>query len=387
MSAPTATHHSLSGLADLGPFSSLELDRRMRRQRALASRRSHASGASARAAAAPPAMEGTMSFVRTWIGPLMWIVLLVLVAASEARSDVVVETLEVDAGGELIVDAPRGSVHVTGVDSEGEDAPQTLTIEVHRYGLPPHVHIDVEQDGDRVRVSGHRIPLLHWLPPFSWRRTTFEIQVPKQFDVQVETNGGNVEIHGVEGHVDANTSGGRLHFRDIDGTVAGHTRGGSVEVDGCSDDVVVRTSGGSIHLEDVDGDVVARTAGGRIHIFEAGGDVEASTAGGSIEVVRVAGEVQAQSGGGGIRARFTGEPAGELEAAGGDIHVWFPAEAGADVDARALGGSVVIEHTTDPDVWAEGSHHDEGRVRAEVGGGGEELRLRALGGSIRVREL
>jgi hypothetical protein len=328
-------------------------------------------------------MPMSMTIGKAWIGPLLWTALLILVAAGEARSDVLYEEFTAQPGGDLIVDAPRGAVFVMGDSGDSN----VVTVEVQRWGLWPHMNVEIEQEDNTIRVIAHHIPVLHWLPPFSWRRARFEIHVPARFDIDIHTRGGSVEVAGIEGHVQAETSGGSLLFHNIDGTVIGQTSGGSVEVDNCTRDVEVRTAGGSIHMETVGGNVVARTAGGRIHIFEAAGDVDATTVGGSIEVVRVGGEVLAHTGGGGIRARFTGEPGGELETVGGSIDVWFPASSGADLDARAVGGNVVVEHEGDSDSWAEASGHGEGSVRASLGGGGLPLRLRTLGGSIHVREL
>ena len=325
----------------------------------------------------------SLSIGKAWIGPLVWTALLLLVAAGEARSDTIVEEFRVEPGGELVVDASRGSVRVTGSDANLD----VVQVEVQRWGLWPHMRVSVEQDGNDIIVEAHHIPILHWLPPFSWRRARFDITVPASFSVDVNTRGGSIEVDGIDGHVDAKTRGGRLTFQDVSGTIVGETYGGSIEVDDCTRDVEVRTFGGSIHVEGVGGDLVAHTSGGRIHVFESDGDVDATTHGGSIELVRIAGEVSAHTGGGGIRARFSGEPGGELETIGGGIDVWFPADAGANLDARAVGGRVEVEHDGDENAWAEVSGHGEGSVRAAIGGGGAPLRLRTVGGSIRVREL
>ena len=80
------------------------------------------------------------------------------------------------------------------------------------------------------------------------------------------------------------------------------------------------------------------------------------------------GHIVARTSGGSIRARFQGPPAGELATAGGNIDVAFPPDVGADLDANASGGRVIVDH-------------------ASILSGGEPLRLRTSGASIRVHEL
>ena len=310
------------------------------------------------------------SVTKTLLGPAMWMLLLLLVAGSKAQGGVETHEFSVEPGGHLTVDAPRGTVRVRGTSQneaaslEGEPA-GTVRVEIRRRGLPPMTRIQVRQDGDDILVRGHSVPLLHHLPPWSWRQVRIDVVVPANFKVDLATRGGGIEVRDLTGEVEAKSSGGGLAFRDIVGTIRGRTAGGRVEVDHCHGEVDVRTGGGRIEVDDLDGNLVAATAGGRIDVSDIAGDVEVRTLGGRIEALEVNGELTARSAGGRIRARFDGAPAGDLETTGGSIDVTFPPNFGADLDARALGGRVNVDY-------------------AAINNEGERLRLRTIGGAIRV---
>jgi DUF4097 and DUF4098 domain-containing protein YvlB len=302
----------------------------------------------------------------TLLGPLLWVALLLLFAGGEAHGAVEREEFEVEPGGRLVVDAPRGSVRVHAVRYDSAE-PALVTVEIRRFGLSPMLRFTTRQDGNDVIVEGRRLPVLRWLPPWSWRRVRIDVSVPEQFDVDIATRGGGVEVDGVSGQVEARARGGKLRFREVTGPIDGRTSGGPIEVDDCNGSIELRTAGGSIDVDRVDGDVRARSSSGSINLVEVDGDIEARTSGGSIAAIDVTGELIATTSGGGIRARFEGAPAGELETSGGSIDVAFPPDVGADLDARSLGGRVQIEHDA-------------------ILSGGELLRLRTLGGHIRVHE-
>ena len=90
--------------------------------------------------------------------------------------------------------------------------------------------------------------------------------------------------------------------------------------------------------------------------------------------------VEADTSGGAINVRFSDAPSGVLETSGGNIDVEFPEGQGMDLDARTSGGSVWI----DEQLTVRG-RVEPTRVEAEVGEGGEGLRLRTSGGDIRIR--
>ena len=257
-------------------------------------------------------------------------------------------------GGRLQVDLASGSVEVESHDDHevrvdarvGGVAARSLEFRLTGNG------VDVFFSAD---VGG-------WAQLLGGTRLRVRLKVPRHYDLEIRTHGGSIEIEGIRGEVVARTSGG------------------SVEVDAIEGNVDLRSSGGSIEAKEIHGNLVARTSGGRIRGSEISGDVEARTSGGPIKITDVGGEVDLHTSGGGISVRFTDEPAGQLETSGGGSEVQFPEDAGVDLDARTRGGRVEIEHG----ITVRGEL-DPSRVVGTINGGGQTLRLRTSGGSIRVR--
>jgi hypothetical protein len=188
--------------------------------------------------------------------------------------------LEVSEGGRLVIGAWAGSVNVS-AGSRG-----TVEVEVRSQGVLPAPLLEIERDGDDVYVAARSAPLLQWLPRWAWRNVQLEVSVPARYSVDVATHGGRVEIHGVDGEVEARSRGGHLVFRNVRGPIDGRTSGGSIDVSGCCGDVDVATSRGSIDIRDVEGQVSAHTRGGRIAVIDAAGELLLRSGGGAIQIER-----------------------------------------------------------------------------------------------------
>ncbi|MBI1895932.1 MAG: DUF4097 family beta strand repeat protein [Acidobacteria bacterium] len=192
----------------------------------------------------------------------------------------------------------------------------------------------------------------------------YKVRVPTQFNVNLTTHGGSIEVGDLEGEARAKTSGGSLKFGRIAGPVWGRTSGGGITLSGTKGPADVRTSGGSIRIGDVSGSVEAQTSGGSVHIERATGKVMARTSGGS------------------VTARLTAQPAADcsLTTSGGNVTVFVAESIKADLDASTSGGRVVTDiPTLAPREISRRS------VKAQLNGGGPRLYLRTSGGSIHVR--
>ena len=259
------------------------------------------------------------------------------------------QSVRVAPGGRLEVDLDSGSVEV-----ETDDEP-VVSVQAFAEGWgADSKEFELESDGTNARLRGHG---RSWLSP----RVRVRITVPERYDVEIQTQGGSIEIDELGGSVQAATSGG------------------SIEVDGAQGSVELETSGGEIQADEVRGDVRAQTSGGSIEISEVTGSVDARTQGGSIQAHDVGGRVDAHTSGGSISVRFTGVVEGEIETAGGSIEVELPEGAAFDLDATTHGGRVELE----PEIQLTG-RIQPGRVKGQVGGGGPELRLATSGGNVRV---
>lgn len=300
--------------------------------------------------------------------------------------DDVVKSFTAQPGGRLVVTLDRGSIEVRGVEAESVDVKLVRRV---RTGagraskfLTNHI-VTVMQDGNTVVVraqsTGQRATRGVGNGP--GLQVKCLVTVPRRFDVELGTAGGNISVAELNGKVNARTSGGGLRFEKIDGTISGRTGGASVTVAKCKGTVTVRTSGGNLQLRDIEGDVEARTSGGSIQADKLDGKSVLKTSGGSIRVTAVKGRVDARTAGGGITLELPEQPTGDcsLSTSGGCIKVTLDACVGVDIDARTSGGRVL----TDLHINSIGRLvQKKNELRAKVNGGGPSVTVRTSGGDI-----
>lgn len=219
-----------------------------------------------------------------------------------------------------------------------------------------------------------------------WNRrheVKFLITTPKQFNVNLKTRGGSIDVSSLSGNVKVKTSGGSLSFKDITGPVNGKTSGGSINANGVVGDVEVKTSGGFIQVDKVDGKIYAKTSGGSIKVSEVSGIVEAKTSGGSIAVDKANQGVNAATSGGSVKVSFSGQPKEDcvLKTSAGSVNVAFAEQVGFDIHASANAGKIYS------DFEVEGSKQSKRKMKGTVNGGGPKLTLKTSAGSIKIEKL
>lgn len=203
------------------------------------------------------------------------------------------------------------------------------------------------------------------------RHVRFEISIPSQFDVNLETSGGDVVLQGTfNGQLKGETSGGDIRFADATGHVQMTTSGGDISGGKVTGDAGLDTSGGDIKVEFVTGEANLDTSGGDITVGNVGKTLKASTAGGDITVGNVGGMADMSTAGGTIHV---GDVAGEARAstAGGDIVMGIVSgsasmrTAGGDLELKGASGTISAK-TSGGDVTL---HNVTGTVTGETAGG------------------
>ncbi len=263
-----------------------------------------------------------------------------------ATASAIEETFEVSSGGKLVVEAQSAKLDVQGSDtdqlqvmiSRGSDDASEIeddyTIEFSRQG--GEVKLVVER---RNNFSG-------W-----WTRSRslhIEVSLPDEFDVDLQTSGGSIDLDGTSGNAD------------------------------------LKTSGGTIRIGHVGGEIRARTSGGNISIDRAGSTVSAHTSGGRIEIDELHGAIDAQTSGGSIRVGIAGQPTADstLKTSGGSVTVFVEPTIAVALDARTSGGRASSELP----ITVLGSASKD-RLEGDINGGGPLLKLRSSGGSVSLRTL
>ena len=153
---------------------------------------------------------------------------------------------------------------------------------------------------------------------------SLRFQVPEDFNVEISTSGGDLEVENLKGEVDLATSGGDIDITSVTG------------------DVEIATSGGDINLERVDGTIDAATSGGDIGVERCGSRVSVHTSGGDIELLQVTGVISCATSGGDIVLRdLNGEA--DMATSGGDIDI-LDVKGNKLVDASTSGGDIHAEN-------------------------------------------
>jgi DUF4097 and DUF4098 domain-containing protein YvlB len=209
-----------------------------------------------------------------------------------------------------------------------------------------------------------------------WLEVRYEVSIPKQFDVDLKTAGGNIRVDEMDGNAVAHTSSGSIDLPAVTGRVEARNAGGNISIGEAGANVNAQTTSGSILMKKAKGKVELSNAGGNIRVDEAGGDVAAQTTSGSVNVGSVNGRsVRIRNAGGNIAI---GEAVGDVwvETTSGSISV---KKANGKVDARDAGGDISIGEAGD--IWAETT---SGSISVKKANG--KVDARNAGGNISIGE-
>lgn len=296
-----------------------------------------------------------------WTRILTAALLVVLATGAALAADKTFErTIKASPGGTLSVSTDMGSVGVRG--TEGSEVVIKARMEGRERDLEEFV-IEAKETAGGVEVTG-RVPKGFWRALRGTHMSvTFEIQVPRRYNVRLETAGGDVTVADLTGEVTGETSGGTVTVRKIEGKARLETSGGDIRIDGVKGDVTGETSGGDIKAAAVVGGVRVETSGGNIGLDNIDGKVFAETSGGNITIV--------------VKGANRGIHA---ETSGGNITVSIGKSVGAMLDAGTSGGDVECDIPV-----AVSGKISESRIRGTVNGGGEVIYAHTSGGNVRIR--
>ena len=313
-------------------------------------------------------------------------VLLISLSASVASEDNLSQQIDVTTGGKLIVDVDFGAIQV-GAGTDGK-----ISLEAHRvieFGdetkekeFLAAAPITVTKEGNVVTVRVRRKgSWIGWNFGHSRMDASYTLHVPKQFDLDLRTSGGDIAAVDVSGNLKAHTSGGKLEFANLEGTLSANTSGGSISLEGCRCPAEIKTSGGDISLVNGTGILHAETSGGRIEVHNLAGDADLETSGGNLVLEKIKGKLVGRTSGGSIHTSIPDEVAGDmqLKTSAGNIELAVPENAALDIDARTTGGRVISE------LPLTTSKSGDEHLRGRLNGGGKSVVLETSAGNITLK--
>jgi len=287
-----------------------------------------------------------------------------VVMALPVHAQDIEQEFDVQPGGRLNIISDAGPITVRSWD---QNQVRVRVINHEAY------EVSVEQSGNEVRVVAE--------DDRGRSRIRFEVQVPREFNLELDTGGGSIEVDDMLGNVYADTSGGSITVGRVEnGDVVADTSGGRIEVtEVINGDVTADTSGGRIEIGNVIGDVDADTSGGSINIGDVDGDVIADTSGGNIEVGEVTGDVELDTSGGSIRAgyangRMTADTSGGNITLEGSDRLLIADTSGGTIRIRRSGGPVEVD-TSGGNIYLGPIN---GYIEADTSGGSIDAELGVL---------
>jgi DUF4097 and DUF4098 domain-containing protein YvlB len=189
--------------------------------------------------------------------------------------------------------------------------------------------------------------------------TEFKISVPADYNLEINTGGGNISISNLTGNVALNTAGGNLKLTKITG------------------DVHATTSGGNLKYEDIRGNISSTTSGGNVKIYKFNGNVDVATSGGNMELEGANGSIDASTSGGNIKLQYVGKNQGiELNSAAGNISVRVPEDFDAEADLYTTVGSI------NSDFAKVDNESMSSKLKVRLNNGGNKLKCVTSAGNI-----
>ena len=275
------------------------------------------------------------------------------------------------AGNISITRGGSGAVHLVGKistnhGSDGLSAEQKVQM---IESNPP-----IEQNGNTIRIGHIQDERLRNAS------ISYEITVPEQTRVRMQSGSGDEKIEGIAGPVRAGTGSGNLQVRNIATEVHADTGSGDIEMSDLRGGVRANTGSGNIHATGISGALTVDTGSGDVHVTQSSlTDVKLQTGSGNVQVDQAKGALTAMTGNGDIDIRGVQTASWKLQAGSGSVHVHLPSDAAFELHARSGSGNIHSEHQ----ITMTGTMR-RGELRGTVRGGGALLDVSTGSGSIEI---
>lgn len=327
----------------------------------------------------------------------------------------------VKPGAEIVVQAMRGDITVTGTDESeirvvakksatafsadsARESARAITVKLvetsRGYEVRPETH-----GGGSERV-----------------RTNLEVQVPKHTVVTVKTESGDVHVCDIAGNVDATTDRGTLEVCNSGGDVHAGIKHGDVRILTAKGNVRLTGSGSAVEIDDVTGNasvegeffgpIRARNVAKGIHFVsnrtdltvgalpgrmemdsgdlsmdDASGNIQLTTRDKNVVMENLTGRLRIESKRGEVTVRLGQAPKEDLSISNesGGVELALPASANFEVDAVSRSGEISNDFD-DPDLKTSDDGHGNSTLRGKRGSKGPRIELRTSYGQIRLRK-
>ncbi len=208
------------------------------------------------------------------------ICLLIFAIKTFSQDDNTTKTFKVNKGGMLKIGISAGDILVkTGNNNE---------VKVSYEEDNDYSGVTIYQDGNNITIKSDNY-------------SDFEITVPSEFNLNLNTSGGDVKVsNNITGDVKIKTSGGEIELEDVKGELVAATAGGNIQCGNITGDTKLSSSGGDVIIGSVQGECVISTGGGNVEVKNVSKSLSVSTGGGNVDCGNIGNDVKVTTGGGNI---------------------------------------------------------------------------------------
>jgi hypothetical protein len=232
----------------------------------------------------------------------------------------------------------------------------------------------IEQSGNRIHVGPRRSD--------GWNGVSisYEITVPANARVEVQSGSGDLEVADLAGPVEASTGSGDIRVGRVKGGVNANTGSGDITLEGATA-ARASTGSGNVTAASIRGDFDGRSGSGDITVTQQGaGSVEISTGSGNVDLTGASGPVRVRASSGDIVLQGTPADTWDVSASSGDVHLRLPSQGGFDLDLESHSGQI---ETSIP-ITVTGSQSRR-TLKGHVRGGGPRVHVTTSSGAITIR--
>ena len=214
--------------------------------------------------------------------------LIVLLALSSlaARADEWTHSYPVNGKPEIAVNANDGDVEVVVGSSQQVD----VRVITRGWKIPDDVQVTANQSGNHVEIKLHKVS--RGCFGICIQSLRVEVRVPRESDLDIHTDDGNVRADSVRGNMQFETGDGNLTLRDVEGSLHAETNDGNVDVEGRFSALNLHTGDGNIDAEATptsaaQGGWLLRTGDGNVHLKlpdDLGAELDAHSGDGDVHV-------------------------------------------------------------------------------------------------------
>lgn len=269
------------------------------------------------------------------------------------------KTFNTAPGKSLTLKAYSGDVFIT-----TSDEPTVYVRILGNSRAKEKVQFKFENTDDGVSITTERPGGWNFFSFGKGIKLRFEIRLPRNYNAEISSSGGDISIKDLDGTKDLKSSGGDISLENSTGSLYVSTSGGDIQLNNISGEENLKTSGGDITSTGFKGNLTASTSGGDISLNGSDGKIDAGTSGGQIKLI------------------YQGDNLGiSLSSSGGDISVKLPADFNAHADLHASGGSISCGFKTSNVTKVSSSNYE-----ADFNNGGSTLYVKTSGGDIDISQ-